>query len=283
MNELINWVARNNTLMIQSGFTIVLLLLVVYIYRLFFVSTGATSGATGDVNQLNDKIEQLLQQKLSPSAGGTAGGAESAGEIERLRAEITTLKATLNESEKKVFELTPTTDQGALEANNINQEQILELTKKIENLEARLAEYDIISDDIAELSQLRAENSEMKSKLGAAGTEASSPPITKDSAESEDLEVDADFTQQEESPPPDVSTELVSEENIYEAAQADPILTEDEALPDLNLDPITTEPLPEISLESDPIIAEEVINEEVADNDKTILDDFEKIVKRSST
>ncbi|MBC7743369.1 MAG: hypothetical protein H7061_14320 [Bdellovibrionaceae bacterium] len=307
MNELINWVARNNTLMIQSGFTIVLLLIVIYIYRLFFVNGGSSRPvADGNVNQLSEKIDQLLQQRIANSAGTVGGGAgaTSSNDVGQLQAEVNSLRTALNESEKKVFELSPSSTQSAdLETNNLNEEKVAELTAKIEHLEARLSEYEIIADDIAELSQLRAENSELKSKLSLSGDEvATAVKITSEQILDEVMVSGASQS---------------TEENIYVAAAsaADDNLNliETESLPEINLDPIVAsdeasttdeatslEVVPDFSLDSDPIQAEAgeknfeldpiILGEEsvstsevVDENDKNILDDFEKVSKRGST
>lgn len=188
MNELINWVAHNNGLMIQSGFTIILVLIVVYIYRMFFVPEEVETEASAEVALLNQKINQLLEQQTKAALSGqTTTTLDENGEpqdVEKLKSEIFKLRELLNESEKKVFEMAPTgkvdapSSQAVQAANSAsagespvstvvpeNSAQVAELSAKIKQLETRLAEYDIIADDIAELSQLRSENSEMKKKL----------------------------------------------------------------------------------------------------------------------
>lgn len=186
MNELINWMARHNTLMIQSGFTIVLILSVVYVYRLFFSSQSDGQSAE-DLTGLNEKLAQLIQQQTrGVSAAGRVevGGdtsqvaaVQSSVEVEALQKEITQLKEQLHVAEKKIFELTPTDGSApAVDASSAgtastksvsspeSEVQTSALKAKVQELEARLSEYDIIADDIAELSQLRADYAVLKKK-----------------------------------------------------------------------------------------------------------------------
>lgn len=201
MNEMISWVAQHNTLVIQVAFSIVLLLILIYVYRLFFVSSGSSSGSiesSAELGELNQKLSQLLEQQKSsgiqviekvvpaettPSptnetAVAPEAAAEGASEVEQLKAENTKLKAQLNESEKKVFELTPIAgpeDSLKETTPQVDPAQVTELNKKIDELQSRLSEYDVIADDIAELSQLRAENAELKKNLPAASAESVTP------------------------------------------------------------------------------------------------------------
>ena len=208
MNELINWMARHNTLMIQSGFTIVLILSVVYVYRLFFSSQSGGESAE-DLTGLNEKLAQLIQQQTQrgasvtarPEAGDTpqAGAVPASVEVEAMQKEIAQLKEQLHVAEKKIFELTPTdgsvpvaeaASAGTSSSKSVSsledEAQTSALKAKVQELEARLSEYDIIADDIAELSQLRADYALLKKKneelaaqvaSGGVGANASEPAV----------------------------------------------------------------------------------------------------------
>jgi len=198
MNEIITWAAQHNTIVIQVVFSIVLLLILVYVYRLFFVnSPSSTAGDSSvELTEVNQKLDQLLEQqkssgiqvieKIVPAsstdadakavADSMAGSGGNAGELEQAKAENAKLKAQLNELEKKVFELTPIAgaeEAAQAESAKVDNAQLIELNKKVEELQSRLSEHDIIADDIAELSQLRAENAELKKKIENGGGESS--------------------------------------------------------------------------------------------------------------
>ena len=200
MNEIITWSAQHNTIVIQVVFSIVLLLILVYVYRLFFVNS-ATPGAgesSVELTEVNQKLDQLLEQQKNSGiqviekvipvqvdadvkavADAMAAPAANSAELDQAKAENAKLKAQLNELEKKLFELTPTAGAEAAaqdDSSKVDSAQLVELNKKIEELQSRLSEYDIIADDIAELSQLRAENAELKKKIenGGGGSSGSS-------------------------------------------------------------------------------------------------------------
>jgi regulator of replication initiation timing len=211
MNEIMNWVTHYNALIIQIGFTIVLLLIIVYVYRIFFSASRNQSdsdsiGGSAELTEVNKKLNQLLQQQplksqkneatdsssSVSSASDVTGSSSSSNaalseEVDRLKSEVFKLREQLNESEKKVFELTPTETAAATKTTSTEEAfgvsgaaaagaadnsaaKITELNAKIEQLQARLSEYDIIADDIAELSQLRAENAELKKMASGSPT-----------------------------------------------------------------------------------------------------------------
>ncbi len=119
-----------------------------------------------------------LPAKTAGSAAttmATAGPSESAAEVAQLR-------LTLNESNQKIEDLqaqlqealaaaqaaTAAEAAGASEAGgNLSQVEREDLTGKLRDLEARLAEYEIISEDIADLSRYRDENEALKKELEA--------------------------------------------------------------------------------------------------------------------
>ncbi len=293
MNELINWVSLNNTLMIQICFTVVLVLLVVYVYRLFFVvSSGPAETSSGnfEVSQLNQKIEQLLQQKIdgqsnansnpgNVSSGQVASAASSSdrAEVQQLRAEVSTLRNALNESEKKVFDMSPsaTSDAAGLVENKIGEEKAAELSAKVEQLEARLAEYDVIAEDIAELSQLRSENSELKKRLNL-----SDDTMMMDSVSENPAEVNIDSHSSEQPLSQNTIDELLGESvdlpKEFSAVESQ----EDTQVPDIIPEAKSTSK-PEGPAKVEPFISE--LNSEILDVEKSVLNEFEKLMQKGST
>ncbi len=181
MYEIINLLNQHNARIIQIIFSVVLILLLVYVYRTFFVGSADRSGLSesSDLNEVSEKLNQLLNHQKSAHAIHAEGMPASVGvadeQVAKLKSEILKLRTQLNESEKKVFEMVPaSTEPGVTVDPAESKTQISEMTKKIEALQSRLSEYDIIADDIAELSQLRTENLSLKNKLesfsGTSGT-----------------------------------------------------------------------------------------------------------------
>ena len=307
MNEMMNWAAHYNTLIIQVAFSIVLLLVLIYIYRLFFVSSVSSSGVGDggtDLSEVNEKLNLLLKQgptisststvleKSATESAGPANGSNPAlqEELDTLKAENAQLKTQLNESEKKVFELTPASspeDQALKEAAKLTKgsaekgaasaiasaedrsAEIATLNKKVEELQSRLSEYDIIADDIAELSQLRAENNELKKRLeGASGFESALAAVPM----SEPAE-DSPVLQSEKSP-------LASAESVVETkAPAEAAIAS--ALPDIDIPEVKIEPEatpvePEVPVGANTDIS---VDQTIPDTEKDLMNDFEKSQK----
>ena len=265
---------------------------------------------------------------ISGDTGSNSSGAseKSDGQIEsnetsELKNEIIKLKEQLNEAEKKIFELAPTNGSannsvnsaalantaGAVEALAASSSQVKELTEKVQQLEARLSEYDIIADDIAELSQLRADNIELKKKINdlteqlasaqsktithaevkepIKASEAAEPAVKSIAPTQEEaVPVVADSTTTE----PPVSTAM--QETTSDTSILESVLT------DLNLDGSTSH-IEELaanqdkasnlidSLQTQAVVQEESTNletahKEVDDEEKNLMSEFEKSTRK---
>lgn len=130
-----------------------------------------------------------------------SGGGDQSGLLNQKNAELAALSAQLNERnsmvrdlEKRLRELENMSDSTA-EVSNLQRKnsdlerqlrdalasssnssgggasaaQVETLTKERDELKDRLAEYEIIEDDLANLKRLQAENEELKAKLAAGG------------------------------------------------------------------------------------------------------------------
>lgn len=155
---------------------------------------------TGDANEYeaNAKAESMVDILAAQSALAgevatqSAPSAESQAVIEKIQnevaqlkkelqasnetitaknAELNTVKEKLIEHQKSLPSMQNTTDNlvgmGSSNAIVTTGSNDQALVSKIDELQRKLQEYDIISDDIAELQSLRAENAELKSKISA--------------------------------------------------------------------------------------------------------------------
>ena len=239
MNDIINWIALNNTLLIRIGFSAVLILLIVYVFRFFFmpsISVVSTEGVSGSDDKKKSGIDVSIE------------------ELAELQAEIDTLKVKLKEAESKpapVEPATPTatatvTAVGAsaevvkptVTAEAASPSVTAELTEKLKTLESRLAEYEIIAEEIAEIGKLRQENQELKSKISNIGSNQAPVESSEVSAESivnekpevaseEQMEVnenddkveEASLGSADESEVKDPASESTGEANLLEDAE----------------------------------------------------------------
>lgn len=189
MNDLIGWLATNNTLMIRIGSSAVAVLVVAYVFRLFFMPRDVekavvandmmASSATGSMNieelaelqteidTLKEKVKVIETEKLDLQ--------------KRLYEQPVTMETAAISSPDGVTQVVPkidpaTASQSTESAIKMNLEHG-ELIQKIQQLEARLAEYEIIAEDIADVGQLKSENAQLKVKLEEAVLKAAEPRI----------------------------------------------------------------------------------------------------------
>lgn len=317
----LDWFASHNTLVIQSLAAVVALLIVVLIFRLLFANQEA---AVEDLSkkvtyaQLEEKLNKLLEQqaqmKVSVSAAteGVAKGevlgddamaalsgdpaiaaavavdeaavTEQIAELNRLRAEITTLKDSLKSKE---VEITTAKEQAVQSANTDQQDakladlgtKITDYETQIETLKNRLSDYEIIAEDIADLQHYKKENQELKNQLAnQQSATASAAPIVAAPAEVtaaiEELKIEEPVVATDE-------LDALISEDVSEA----PIVPDDILL--AANDALSDEPVAEESQDEDTMPeampAEELDNEEarevskdVKKADKNLLDEFEK-------
>ncbi|WP_235046122.1 hypothetical protein [Bdellovibrio bacteriovorus] len=129
----------------------------------------------------------LTTKKAQASAASTSSSADAAAVAAESAAEVAQLRLSLSENHQKVEEL-QTQLQAALAAAQsapaggagggdagMSSAEKEELNGKLRDLEARLAEYEIISEDIADLSRYRDENDDLKKQLEALKAGAPAP------------------------------------------------------------------------------------------------------------
>lgn len=148
--------------------------------------TAAPGRAAPVVDDLD--IDVNLDESLSAKPAATAKGdavvseevtaavaaaAESAAEVAQLRLTLTesyqrveALQAQIEALKASASTAAPAGEgSGAAEAGGMSAAEKAEMQGKLADLEARLAEYEIISEDIADLSRYREENDELKKQI----------------------------------------------------------------------------------------------------------------------
>lgn len=191
MNDIINWIATHNTLMIRTGFTAILVLIIIYMYRFFFVAKVEVVPEAMKAKQKTEASEAAAEKSLALEVHAAEINSKN-NEIESLKAEAVKLKTQLTDAESQIENLkagggaesansaepapaaapTPTSD-----AEGADTDLIASLNAKIAQLQARLTEYEIIAEDISEIGQLREENSELKKKLNEGAASAKTETI----------------------------------------------------------------------------------------------------------
>lgn len=275
MNDVINWIAINNTLMIRIGFIAILVLLVVYIFRFFFIPKVNIVDESLESSDMKSNSETDTSNELSSSIEARQAK-HYTDQIENLMLEVSKLKDQLSESESMVTDLKAkasvnngaTNDQeaaaeGAEGSAESNATYIINLKDKVESLEARLSEYEIIAEDISEITQLRKENAELKSKVAETEAVHETEDVaieTEAVPETEDVAIETEAV-----PLDDISTEtLLAELETYVNQEAE---SEAADIADENMEDM----------------ADSAIEKDIPQSEKDLIDQFEDIKNKKGS
>ncbi|MGZ5279046.1 MAG: hypothetical protein ACXWC9_03840, partial [Pseudobdellovibrionaceae bacterium] len=152
MDRFLHFLISHNATVIEALFGITLLAVIFLAIRSFLLSKEPTSGGSSlDMGNLEATLKQILEKAGQvPAAGGNAGSSE---EGQRLLVEITNLKTDLETKKKQIDDMKlASANAPAPVAAGMSTEDKSALDDKIRELQAKLSEYEIISEDIADLS-----------------------------------------------------------------------------------------------------------------------------------
>lgn len=186
--------SQNNQTIVQILIVVTLILIVALVFLTLFGSKDEVLDKSGTVG-LSPELEKSLQKMLenqataksavfdfSKTGGGSVaadtskavGGdptlqAEALAQVEKMKSEVSAkeraiqeLQAQLEAAQSAAKSSTGSSGSAALDA-------------RVKELEARLAEYDIISEDIADLSRYKEENEKLKKQLASASAAPVAP------------------------------------------------------------------------------------------------------------
>ncbi len=271
MNAIINWVALNNTLLIRIGFSAVIILILVYAYRFFFVPEISVVKTEGEAS--------------SKSAGSGSGSVDlNIEELAELQSEVENLKHQLKQAmTERANAATASSSAGAgldmVAEQNQDQEEskraTTELNEKVKTLEARLSEYEIIAEDIADIGKLRQENESLKAKLAEAAMSSITPKAAPAAQTAPEEEQEAEVF--------DTSNEVIFADDdapVAATQEAAPVEApvEEELNPELEAleNYVATKATPKDEMTSQIVIKSDI---EVTVEDKNNLNDFEKYLQ----
>lgn len=238
VDQILLFFSKYNVAIIEGLVAAIILLGLFVGYRGFFGKKDPESSLGGglDTAQLEKTLQKILDnQGPSHKTGdealsaafkeGAAGHGESPEEVQQLKLSLTenlkeleVVRAELQISEKKVAELQAAgAAGGAAPAAAAPAADTSEFENKIKDLEARLAEYEIISEDIADLSRYKEENEQLKTEIGAL-KEGGAAPAPAAAAPTPTPEPVAAAPAPEPTPAPEVAE--------VPAAETEPALTE---------------------------------------------------------
>ncbi|MBX2987240.1 MAG: hypothetical protein KF802_05020 [Bdellovibrionaceae bacterium] len=182
---LIFW-SHNNTLIIEILIGLILLTVIYLAFRSFFgpePEEEATAGAPRsalDSAQLEKTLQKILESGAGAAAAASASaeaappaGAEGAAAAGGDPAVTQQLKTEVAEKTRQLEELkAQLAAQAQAASQGLSLDDQKKLDEKLKDLEARLAEYEIISEDIADLSFYKEENARLQKEVESAGKAA---------------------------------------------------------------------------------------------------------------
>jgi hypothetical protein len=209
MEKFLDFWSHYNAAIIECLVALILISVIYIAYRTFFGPRGpdafdtATVGGAGvDTAQIEKTLQKILEQQSVAKSGPAATAAAHSGDKSPASAEliheVSHLKKTLEDKDRQIATLKEQADTsaralasasvgaaapvaaataGSASSSGFTEAEREELLAKIKELEARLAEYEIISEDIADVSFFKEENARLNRELeamkaGGAGTSA---------------------------------------------------------------------------------------------------------------
>jgi hypothetical protein len=156
---------NHNTTIIMTISIVITILLLVYSVRAFLLdnSSGQT-GITGGVelSQIETLLKKVLEKSHNVTTVADASDRPQAGGLgEELLAEVKRLQEELKQKQAEIEAVKIQSSQSA----GLSREEKLKLEDRIKELEAKLSEYEIIAEDIADLSRFKEENATLKKKI----------------------------------------------------------------------------------------------------------------------
>ncbi len=184
---------HNNTMIIEGLFVLILVIILFLSVKAFLFPSLAEQAAAGfDLSGIEESLRKILEQAggphaaaaprmslglaeraqassenaVSASASGDAAVA-SAARDPGLEAELASLKDALQAKEQELQSLKNRPPMGAStgEAPVVANEESQKMQERIKQLEGKLAEYEIIEEDIADLSFFKEENVKLANEI----------------------------------------------------------------------------------------------------------------------
>ncbi len=179
LDHFLDFWSRYNQTIIQSLIVVTLIFIVALVFITLFGSKNEGSGnaQVGLSPELEKSLQKMLdnqtkaavfdfskaQENGAPSSIATQVGAASSEAI----AQLESLKSEMAAKEKKIQELNTQLSQAVSQSTKELKVDNSGADSRVSELEARLAEYDIISEDIADLSRYKQENEKIKAELAS--------------------------------------------------------------------------------------------------------------------
>jgi len=157
-----------------------------------------STGSSVNMENLEVTLKQLLEKAGQVPTASTVAAAGGSEDSQRLLTEITNLKTDLQEKQKQIEVLKTAPATSAAGGAGMSSDEKNQMEAQLRELQAKLSEYEIISEDIADLSFYKEQNAKLQKELdavkggaGATASKAAPTPAPAPSAPPPPVEVEA--------------------------------------------------------------------------------------------
>lgn len=166
---------KHNTTIIEVLIGAVLVFTLLLAIRSFLTAKEPVSeGGLANLGDLEGTLKKILEQASQVPAAGVVAAAGGSEDTQKLATEINQLKADLEARQKTIEELKAAGGTAAVAADGapaaaggISDEEKAKMEAQLKELQGKLAEYEIISEDIADLSFYKEQNAKLTKELEA--------------------------------------------------------------------------------------------------------------------
>lgn len=188
LEQILQFIIAHNAIIIEGLIAAILLTVLFLALRAFlFTSDGPAEGSSSSMMELEATLKKLLEQAgkvpltIAPEnqTGGSGGAGDlgSGAQAAQLSEQINTLRKELEGKQKEIEQIKSAAGATAAPSGMSDGDKS-KLEAQIKDLQAKLQEYEIISEDIADLSFYKEQNAKLQKELEAKGgtVPAATPP-----------------------------------------------------------------------------------------------------------
>ncbi len=181
------FITSHNTTIIEVLIAVVLLTALFLGIRWFLLAKDPEPAGGANLAELEESLKKIIAQAGNVPGAGVVAAAGGNEETQKLSTEIAKLKSDLEKKQKEIESISANAaaaiSSGGPAVAGLSGDEKIKLETQVKDLEAKLSEYEIISEDIADLSYYKEQNADLQKQLqalkaggGAAPAATASPP-----------------------------------------------------------------------------------------------------------
>lgn len=170
MDKFLPYLISHNTVIIEVLIGCTLVFSLFLAIRTFLFAKEPEGASLAGLGDLEATLKKILEQASQVPNAGVMAAAGSSEEGQKLVTEIAQLKTELQAKQAQIEEMKTTSGAGATASPPgaaMSDDDKAKLEAQLKELQAKLAEYEIISEDIADLSFYKEQNAKLQKELDA--------------------------------------------------------------------------------------------------------------------